>query len=940
MNGSAGLKQRVLLGSVFVDGRLVIGPRYLNPLVRQVTREVALKPASRLKLRLVGLPGSHVTLSICGSSVADATPPTIAITDPAAGALLADSTPSLRVAYADPAGAGVASGVDPATLVVTLDGQDRTAWFTRTASEATAEVPADAVLTEGAHRLEARIRDAAGNQGVATPVEFKVDSLAPVVTIAQPQDGTFVSAATVDVSGSVADASPIVRLRIGGVDAAVVGSSFTAAGIPIGDGPEVTIEAEAEDAAGNVGRATVHLRVDRRTPTVTITRPAEGDTVQGPLVEVEGTVDDDSDVRVEVNGTPEDPPPALRAPRGFRAHVPITDGTTRLTATARDAAGNSASSVVNVRTDTVPPTVVIDAPAPGLVTKETSVHVEGRATDASGIASVTVDGVPAVVASDGTFGADVPLGGEGEQTITVVATDNGSNATPASVTVTIDRTPPPVFTIASPAADAFLGSQPVLVQGTVEDPHLERVTVDGVTATVTGLAWQVLVDGLGDGPHTFSAVARDRAGNETPLTRSVRLDTGFPIVTITAPADSSLLRDGAITVTGTVRDATLQSLRVNGLPAVVTGDPASPEGAIFTLASLPLAEGGNVVEAVAEDGLARHGSAQVSVVRDSQPPIVELAATSLLVRGRAEKAIASASDGTGSGVAQVVFLIDGQPVATLGQPPFEIPLEAPATLASGQSFTVAAQATDLAGNVGALVSRAVTVVSEGVVVGQVLADETSLPLAGASVRLLGAAGLAVRHRRPRPLHAAGAIGLGARARGGGGPHVGRARAAGVRRNGRGPRRCPAGSTGRCRVGRPRRWSRHRRLFQAGRCPSRSPRARSLPTRACASRRCRPRACRACCRSAGRLWPLSTCGRATAPPSRGRSPSGSQPQAPRPRASPAGRRRPRSSPSTDPCCTPGCSSKRACCRRPASSRSRCPAPAPSPWSCRTRATPRP
>lgn len=741
VNGGPGLKQRVLLGSIFVDQKLVAGPLLINPFVRQVTREVKLMASSRLKVRLVGLPGSFLTLSLCGGSAPpplDTTPPTIGVAEPAAGALLAGKTPALRVTYGDPAGAGTPSGVDLATLVVTLDGQDRTAWFTAGPADATAEVPPDALLAEGSHRLEARIKDAAGNEGVATPVEFRVDSLPPVVAITQPTDGTFVSATSVDVTGTVADASPIIRLRVNGQDATLLGDSFTAPAVAIGDGPDVTLEAEAEDAAGHVGRALVHLRVDRRTPTVAITRPADGDTVQGPLLEVEGSVDDDGDVRVEVNGIPEDPPPSLSAPRGFRAQVPITDGTTALTATARDAAGNAGTALVTVRTDSVAPTVVIDTPAPGLVTKETSVHVEGRATDASGIATVTVDGQPVPVGSDGSFAAHVPLGGEGEQAIAVVATDNAGNAAPASVSVTVDRTPP-TFAFASPAAGALLGTQPVLTQGTVEDPHLEAVTVDGVTATVTGLAWQALVAGLDDGPHAFAAVARDTAGNEATLTRSVTLDTGFPVVTITTPADGLLQRDGAVVVSGTVRDATLQWLRVNGRAAVVTGDPASPEGATFTLASLPLAENGNVVEATAEDALARQGSASVNVFRDSLPPAVELTAPGLLVRGRAEKAVASANDGSGSGVASVEFRIDEQPVATLGQPPFEIPLEAPAALASGASFTVSARATDLAGNLGAPASRTVAVVSEGVVVGQVLADETSLPLAGATVRLVGAA---------------------------------------------------------------------------------------------------------------------------------------------------------------------------------------------------------
>ena len=148
-----------------------------------------------------------------------------------------------------------------------------------------------------------------------------------------------------DVKGEVKDASPIAWVRIAGREAQLSGTTFTATGVPIGDGPEVSLTGEAEDAAGNLGRGVLPLIVDRQPPAVTIDRPEADAYVRGPVLEVEGTVTDQGDVTVEVNGVPEDVPASLRAPRSYRARVPVTDAaTSAIVATAIDAAGNRGSA--------------------------------------------------------------------------------------------------------------------------------------------------------------------------------------------------------------------------------------------------------------------------------------------------------------------------------------------------------------------------------------------------------------------------------------------------------------------------------------------------------------------------------------------------------------------------------------------------------------------
>ncbi len=77
--------------------------------------------------------------------------------------------------------------------------------------------------------------------------------------------------------------------------------------------------------------------------------------------------------------------------------------------------------------DSIPPTLTIASPAPDTTIHTPNITVAGTAFDASGIASVTVNDMQAT--GTGDWSAEVILT-EGENTITVIATDGtGLNTT-------------------------------------------------------------------------------------------------------------------------------------------------------------------------------------------------------------------------------------------------------------------------------------------------------------------------------------------------------------------------------------------------------------------------------------------------------------------------------------------------------------------------------
>lgn len=146
--------------------------------------------------------------------------------------------------------------------------------------------------------------------------------------------GHAAAAAAVDMAATVTGAvdepaaSVTVATALGSVSAGLAGSTFTAANVPLAFGPN-TITVTAVDQAGNTASVGLTVHVAKR-------------------FAVQGTVADDSAVTVTVNGVP-----GTVAGGQFSAVVPLKLGLNAVTATAKDAAGNSSQSttveVVTVR---------------------------------------------------------------------------------------------------------------------------------------------------------------------------------------------------------------------------------------------------------------------------------------------------------------------------------------------------------------------------------------------------------------------------------------------------------------------------------------------------------------------------------------------------------------------------------------------------------------
>ncbi|HEY3763973.1 MAG TPA: Ig-like domain-containing protein, partial [Gaiellales bacterium] len=186
-------------------------------------------------------------------TVNDAVPPVLSDVRPDDGAATADARPAVSVAIAD---AGV--GVDPASIVVTLDGTDVSAKGAFSGGRFTYTPTASLGL--GTHTVIARATDVAGNESAPLTWSFVViDDTPPVISGRTPLAGATVpgaSAIGVDIADSGSGIDPAaLHVSLDGSDVTSWGSyasgHFTYAPGTMAPGVH-TVSVTAADRSGNV----------------------------------------------------------------------------------------------------------------------------------------------------------------------------------------------------------------------------------------------------------------------------------------------------------------------------------------------------------------------------------------------------------------------------------------------------------------------------------------------------------------------------------------------------------------------------------------------------------------------------------------------------------------------------------------------------------------
>jgi hypothetical protein len=402
----------------------------------------------------------------------DLAAPTVAITAPAAGAvvsgvvsLAADASDNVGVAGVQFRLDGVALGAEDTSAPYSVN------WTTTTASN-------------GLRTLTAVARDAAGNSTISSAVAVTVDNLAPTVTVTtaagQPDPaGTppinFEVVFSEPVTGFTAADVVIEGTATGSKTAAVSGGpasySVAVTGMTTDGTVSVRILAGAAvDAAGNASQAsafTARVQWDSVAPAVTVNQaqsqadPTDDVRIDFTVVfseEVTGFAANDVAIDGTAGGvkTAEVSEGAFAPDMGHVFNVAITGTTTNGTVLVTipaggvlDAAGkaNTASTstdntVTFAGADTMPPTVTMTAPASGATVAGT-VTVSADASDNVAVAGVQffVDGSPLGAedtAAPYSAAWNTTTVANGSHPLTARARDAAGNSTTSAViTVTV-----------------------------------------------------------------------------------------------------------------------------------------------------------------------------------------------------------------------------------------------------------------------------------------------------------------------------------------------------------------------------------------------------------------------------------------------------------------------------------------------------------------------
>lgn len=204
--------------------------------------------------------------------------------------------------------------------------------------------------------------------------------------------------------------------------------------------------------------------------------------------------------------------------------------------------------------ETVAPVITIVSPTAGAYVANSKQPVVFNITDETGGSGVDISTL--VVKQDGTAVAAANIThtaitngysvtytpsaalSDGSHTVTINCKDHDGNAaTEKSTTYTVD-TVPPTLNVTSPADGLITAASSVTVAGTTNDATSSPVVItislngtdQGTVPVGTGGTFSKVVT-LKEGSNTIIVKAKDAAGKESSVTRTVTLDTSVPKIT-------------------------------------------------------------------------------------------------------------------------------------------------------------------------------------------------------------------------------------------------------------------------------------------------------------------------------------------------------------------------------------------------------------------------
>jgi hypothetical protein len=526
--------------------------------------------------------------------------------------------------------------------------------FTVTGNSFTVEIPVP-MLDSKETAVIVKVHDTGMQSGEAR-LSTVVDRVGPTVALADPT--RVVGGAIVRIDGTSEDGSGQVSQVQADFGSGAVTATVGADGAwtvqltpPAGrDAEDTPLTITAKDKYGNESSTELAVKVDTKGPTFTLTAPT--DTVGGASASVSGTVADTSGapsaVTVRFQGLAQD---VTATDGGFTATVTLPQGlddeSRPVTFTAVDRFGNAGSGDFNLTIDTRGPTLTLTGP----MVIGRSGELTGTAVDSAlPVSDVTVSiqggsgptPVDSLVNDIWRLAVAFPAGIDGEvRAVTLSGRDARGNVGTGMGSITVD-TVAPVGSITSPAANARLAGAMATFSGTVTDTtSVQTVELDfgdgqGFrAATVTGNTWSVSVPlspTENEVSHLVTARFTDGVGNSATVTRTVTVDNVAPTVSVTTPADGTVVGGSATTLSVTVSaedPGTVGEVSVvlgTSSPVTATRQGATNDWTATVTVPAALDFVTVPLRATATDAAGNMASATVNVIVDNVAPVLTITA--------------------------------------------------------------------------------------------------------------------------------------------------------------------------------------------------------------------------------------------------------------------------------------------------------------------------
>ncbi|NLG85492.1 MAG: hypothetical protein GX493_13020, partial [Firmicutes bacterium] len=437
----------------------------------------------------------------------------------------------------------------------------------------------------------------------------------PAVKILSPEDGAFLPMGAIgreEVVGFVDDHK--AEVKVNGLPVKLEGHFFRVRLAHLHPVPweSLVIEAVARDREGREGKDRVEIYLGEA-DLIELDRAEKVLRTTGETYTVSGRVLRNG-VKVAINGTE-----VAVAHHGFRVDVPLQEGFNRIVIAASFTPPFGKKEFRELVTRTVirekdEIELVIETPEDGSYLKTASVVVTGWVEGPSPLL-VTVNGLPVKLAPDGFFtSAPVPLA-EGGNRLLIEARAKDGRTKKVELAVFADRRAPEIV-LETPPEGSILATSSITLTGRLEEANPACLLVNGHAVEVIDGGFSFTVT-LPEGENRILIRARDLAGNDASLTRTVTVDLTPPLpFALEGPAGYT--NDNRPEIAFATTDATsgiaAYYLRLDG------GDWQGPVTSPYRFEEA-LADGEHVVEVKAVD---RAGwetvSSPLSFIVDTVPP--------------------------------------------------------------------------------------------------------------------------------------------------------------------------------------------------------------------------------------------------------------------------------------------------------------------------------